>query len=47
MKISKMYLKVKYCEVNKENNLHISNSSYNPYKLTKRGQNEQNKPLLR
>jgi hypothetical protein len=33
------YLKVKYCEVNKESNLHIANSTYNPSKLSKRGQN--------
>jgi hypothetical protein len=34
-----MYLKVKYCEVNKESNLHIANGMYNPRKLPKRGQN--------
>jgi hypothetical protein len=32
-------LKVKYCEVNKERNLHIANGTYNPCKLPKRGQN--------
>jgi hypothetical protein len=30
MKILKMYLKEKYCEVNKESNLHIANGTYNP-----------------
>jgi hypothetical protein len=39
MKILKMYLKVNYCEVNKECNLHIAYCTYNPHKLTKkRGQ---------
>jgi hypothetical protein len=37
-----MYLKVKYCEVDKENNLHIANSPCNPHKLPNRGQNKQN-----
>jgi hypothetical protein len=41
MKILKMYLNVKYCEVNKENNFHIANSTYNPCKLPNRGQNMQ------
>jgi hypothetical protein len=35
MKILKIYLKVRYCEVNKENNLHIANSNCNPCKLPK------------
>jgi hypothetical protein len=35
MKILKLYFKVKDCEVNKENNLHIANSSCNPNKLLK------------
>jgi hypothetical protein len=39
MKIFKMYLKVKYSEVNKENNLHMANSTCNKHKLPKRGQN--------
>jgi hypothetical protein len=41
MKILKMYLKVKvkYCEVNKESDLHIAISTNNPRKLPKRGQN--------
>jgi hypothetical protein len=30
--ILKMYLKVKYCEMNKERNLHIANGTYNPRK---------------
>jgi hypothetical protein len=30
-----MYLKVKYCKVNKESNLHIANGTYNPRKLPK------------
>jgi hypothetical protein len=47
MKILKMYLKVNYCELNKENRLHIANSSCNPHKLPKRGQNKQIEPLLR
>jgi hypothetical protein len=36
MKIMKMYLNVKYCEVNKESNFHIANSTYNSLKLPKR-----------
>jgi hypothetical protein len=28
MKILKMYLKIKYCEVNKESKLHIANGTY-------------------
>jgi hypothetical protein len=36
-----MYLKVKYYELNKDINLHIANSAYNPHKLPKRGQNMQ------
>jgi hypothetical protein len=39
MKILKMYLKVKYCELNKEINLHISNGTCNPHKTPKK-QNE-------
>jgi hypothetical protein len=35
LKILKMYLKVKYCEVNKESNLHIKNGTSNPCKLPK------------
>jgi hypothetical protein len=35
MKILKMYLKIKYCEVNKERNKHIANGTYNPRKLPK------------
>jgi hypothetical protein len=42
MEILKMYLNIKYCEVNRENNLHIANSSCNPHQSTKRGQNKQN-----
>jgi hypothetical protein len=42
MKILKMYLKIKYCEVNKKNILHIANRILNPYKLSK-GQNMQKK----
>jgi hypothetical protein len=30
-----------YCGVIKENNLHIANSTYNPRKLPKIGQNKQ------
>jgi hypothetical protein len=41
MKILKMYLKVKYCEVNKENNLHIAIGDYNPVILLKMGKNIQ------
>jgi uncharacterized protein YktA (UPF0223 family) len=41
MKIEKMHIKVKYCEVNKDNNFHIANSTYNPYKSTKRARNMQ------
>jgi hypothetical protein len=37
----KMFLKVKYCEVNKKSNLHIANSTHNPHKLPTRGQNVQ------
>jgi hypothetical protein len=40
MKILKMYLNVKYCEVS---NLHIANGTYNLCKLPKRGQNMQAK----
>jgi hypothetical protein len=29
-------LSVKYCEVNKENNLHIANNTSNPHKLPKK-----------
>jgi hypothetical protein len=47
MKILKMYLKVKYCEVNKESNLHIANGTYNPRKQPKRGQNIHKYLLLR
>jgi hypothetical protein len=35
-KILKMCLKVKYCEMNKETNLHIASSTCNPRKLPKR-----------
>jgi hypothetical protein len=35
MKILKMYLKIKYCEVNKESNLLTANGTYNPRKLPK------------
>jgi hypothetical protein len=31
-----MYLKDKYCELNKGSNLHIANSTYNPLKLPKK-----------
>jgi hypothetical protein len=43
MKILKMYmyLKVKYCESNKEGNLHIENVTYNPHILPKKGKNAQ------
>jgi hypothetical protein len=47
MKILKMFLKVKYCEVNKESDLNIANGTYNPRKLPKRGQNVQRKSLMR
>jgi hypothetical protein len=40
MKISKMFLKIKYCEANIENNLHIANGTVNSRKLPK-GQNMQ------
>jgi hypothetical protein len=40
MKILKMNLKVKYCEVI-GSNLHIANSTYNPHKLPKGSQNKQ------
>jgi hypothetical protein len=36
MNILKMYLKVKYCEVNKENNSPIANSTYKPMLVTKK-----------
>jgi hypothetical protein len=36
MTILEMYLKVKYCEMNKLSNLHIAISIYNPRKLPKR-----------
>jgi hypothetical protein len=39
MKNLNMYQKVKYCEVNKENNFHIANSTYSPFKIPKGGQN--------
>jgi hypothetical protein len=39
-----MYLKVKYCEVNKENNLHIANGTCNPRKLPKMGEKCKNSP---
>jgi hypothetical protein len=40
-----MYLKVKYCEVNKESNLHTAIATYNPRKLPKSGQHiEKNSP---
>jgi hypothetical protein len=39
MKVLEMYLKVKYCEVNKLSYLHIAISTYNPRKLRKSGQN--------
>jgi hypothetical protein len=35
MLISKMYLKVKFCYVNKECNLHIVTGTYNPCKKPK------------
>jgi hypothetical protein len=41
MKILEMHFKVKYCEMNKLNNLHIVISTYNPRKLPKSGQHMQ------
>jgi hypothetical protein len=35
MEILTIYLKVTYCEVNKESNLHIANGTYNSRKLQK------------
>jgi hypothetical protein len=47
MKILKICLKVKHCEVNKESiDLHIANGTYNSGKLPKRGHNIHNKYLL-
>jgi hypothetical protein len=43
----KMFLIVKYCEVNKESNLHIVIGTYNQHKLPRRGSNMQKQPLLR
>jgi hypothetical protein len=39
----KIYLKVKYCEMNKGSNLHTY-GTYNPHKLPKRDQNMQHSP---
>jgi hypothetical protein len=39
IRIWKMFLKVKYYEVNNGRNLHIAYGIYNPRKLPKRGQN--------
>jgi hypothetical protein len=36
-----MCLKVKYCEMNKENNFPIANSTSNPRKLPKGSKNKQ------
>jgi hypothetical protein len=47
MKTLKMYLNVKYGEVNKESNLHIAKGTYNPRKFPKRGQNKHKYLLLR
>jgi hypothetical protein len=49
MKSLEMYLKVKYCEVNKNSNLHniIAVGTYNPRKLPKSSQYIQKQPLLR
>jgi hypothetical protein len=47
MKILEMYLKVKYCEVNKNSNLHLAIGTYNPIKLPKSGHHMQKQPLLR
>jgi hypothetical protein len=44
MKSLKMYLKLKYFEVNNESNFHIANGGYNPNKLLKRGQICKNSP---
>jgi hypothetical protein len=33
MKNFKIYLKVKYCEGNKDSNLHIAKGTYNPKKV--------------
>jgi hypothetical protein len=41
MKNLKMYLKVKYCEVNKESNLHIASVNYNLPKSPQRQHNTQ------
>jgi hypothetical protein len=37
----KMHRKVKHCEMNEDCNFHISNSTNNPCKLTKRAKNMQ------
>jgi hypothetical protein len=47
MKILKMYLKINYCEVNKERNIHIAKGTYNTCKSPNRGQNIQQLPLFR
>jgi hypothetical protein len=47
MKVLKMNLKIKYCEVNKESNLHIAIGNYNPRKLPKRSKYVKKYPLLR
>jgi hypothetical protein len=41
MQVLKMYLNVKYSELNKEINLHSANGAYSPSKLPKMGQNMQ------
>jgi hypothetical protein len=47
MKILKTFIKVKYCEMNKESNLLVVSDTFNPSKLPKRGQNMKKKSLMR
>jgi hypothetical protein len=44
MNVFKNVFKVKYCKVNKENNLHIASSTCNPRTLPKMGQNNKDSP---
>jgi hypothetical protein len=46
MKSLKMYVKLEYCEVNKESNLHIANGTCNLGKLPKGDKNMPKYPLL-